>query len=348
MIKFFKGEYEFLNNAYEVPIMYEGVCYSNAEAAFQAQKCENPDLRNVFADLDAITAKKLGREMRLREDWDDVKDDIMHDVLLAKFTQNAELQDALIDTADEDIVMYTRHDTYWGVIKGNGENRMGKILMEIRDLLCDDMCDIDEAEIDELRDCIEAIFDDEDNAERPAVIFVRDNMSMIAAQLLVDTLGKNRVICITDCPAMDFLVENNLQTVMIDVNGNNLVQSLAKSNACDDMMIVKMKARLTKAFVDSYAEVVNGVVICPTTLTELLLEEYVGGGYDDPDLAIPLFIAKTYSYMMKVGRYLDTKRFLDDTPLFALNGFAYEDLDRCIDGDDDVDEEIMELAEPYR
>lgn len=87
----FCGDYDFLSNFYEVPLEYEGLCYKNAEAAFQAQKCEDAVQKADFCDLAANKAKKLGRRIKLRDDWENVKLKKMLEIVRAKFTQNPEL-----------------------------------------------------------------------------------------------------------------------------------------------------------------------------------------------------------------------------------------------------------------
>lgn len=347
MIKYFKGEYEFLHNAYNTPVIYEGVEYSNAESAFQAQKCASADLRHLFADLDAVTAKKLGREINLRDDWDEIKDDIMRNVLDAKF-ENEELRDMLCSTGDEEIVMYTKRDSYWGVIDGEGENRLGKILMEVRSKLMKDASnEVGEEDVEFLTATVlSAMYNVSDEA--PAVIFVRDNMSIVAAQLLVNILGRDRVVCVTDKPALDFLVENQLQTIMINVDHNPLLKDLERYKGFDALSDITMQLRLAKAYVDTYAEMVNGIVICPTTMTESILKEFIPGGVDDPELGYELFAEYTYSQIMSLGTYLGIERYLDTEPLFALNGVAYEDVDRYIANENaEVDDDIADMVDDY-
>jgi hypothetical protein len=270
----------------------------------------------------------------------------MRDVLAAKF-ENEELRDMLCSTGDEEIVMYTKRDAYWGVIDGEGENRLGKILMEVRsELMKDADNEVGEEDVDFLTTCIlDAMNDVPDEA--PAVIFVRDNMSIVAAQLLINTLGKDRVICITDKPAMDFLVENQLQTIMINVDNNLLVKDLERYKECDAIASIILQFRLAKAYVDTYAEMLNGVVFCPTTITEVILDEYIPGGIDDIELGYALFADYPYSKIMKIGTYLGIERYLDTEPLFAINGIAYDDVDRYLAGNEDIDDEIAEMVDNY-
>lgn len=133
----FKGKYYFLSNFYGAPVMYGGIEYRNNEAAFQAQK--DPDKAVEFASLQPNEAKRRGRRVNLRKDWEGVKDDIMYDIVFDKFTRNPELREALLATEDAELIEGNDWgDTYWGVCEGKGKNRLGRILMRVRDELRDD------------------------------------------------------------------------------------------------------------------------------------------------------------------------------------------------------------------
>lgn len=132
----FKDNYFFLSNFYTCKLTYDGLTYFNSEAAFQAQKTLDRNERIKFTAVRPGEAKRLGRRLKLRTDWDDIKVSIMYDICLAKFTQNPELKKALISTGD----MYLEEgndwgDRFWGTVDGKGENNLGKILMKIRDEL---------------------------------------------------------------------------------------------------------------------------------------------------------------------------------------------------------------------
>lgn len=131
MIGEFQGQYYWLSNFYEVPVVYNGRRYFSSEAAFRAAKC--PGRENEFAVLSPSQAKRLGRRTNLRGDWDLVKDEIMYEICKQKFLQNPDLLRKLLATGDEQLVEgNTWGDTYWGVCNGAGQNRLGQILMQIR------------------------------------------------------------------------------------------------------------------------------------------------------------------------------------------------------------------------
>lgn len=136
MIDSFREEYYFLSNFYHVDVEYEGIKYKNTEAAFQAQKVLDDDEKLLFSELYPREAKKLGRRVKLREDWNDVKDNYMYEICKTKFTQHEDLAKKLLETGDEELVEgNTWNDTYWGVCNGKGKNQLGKTLMRIREEL---------------------------------------------------------------------------------------------------------------------------------------------------------------------------------------------------------------------
>ena len=131
----FRGKYYFLSNFFPAEITYEGLTYQNNEAAFQAQKTLSPEEKAAFSDLDPRTAKRRGRHVRLRTDWEEVKDGIMEDIVRAKFIQNPKLREQLLSTGSADLIEgNTWNDRYWGVDvrSGAGKNHLGKILMKVR------------------------------------------------------------------------------------------------------------------------------------------------------------------------------------------------------------------------
>lgn len=134
MINSFTGDYYFLSNFYMAPVSYNGWDYTNNEAAFQAQKTKNRRLRfQLFSKASPSEAKAAGRKIDLRSDWEEVKDKVMYEIVLAKFTQNPDLKEKLLATGDEHLEEgNTWGDTTWGTVNGIGENRLGKILMKVR------------------------------------------------------------------------------------------------------------------------------------------------------------------------------------------------------------------------
>ena len=133
MINNFRNEYSWLSNFYDSPVVIDGLTYRNAESAYQATKCADPNNRQRFIDLTGAQAKRLGRTLRMDPDWERKKFGVMYKVVEDKFLRNTTLMRWLQETGDQELVEgNTWNDTYWGVCGGKGENNLGIILMTIR------------------------------------------------------------------------------------------------------------------------------------------------------------------------------------------------------------------------
>ena len=134
-IGFFQGEYFFLSN-YGAPVTYEGLTYQNNEAAFQAQKCSDTKDREAFTNMNPSEAKKAGRKVLLRKDWEQIKMSVMAGIVKAKFEQNEELAKKLLATGDAYLEEGNDWgDRIWGTVNGQGANCLGMILMNTREEL---------------------------------------------------------------------------------------------------------------------------------------------------------------------------------------------------------------------
>ena len=87
VINRFAGEYFFLSNFYPCRVAFYGMCFPSVEAAFQAAKCATPNDRVQFLNLAANQAKRRGRQIKMRPDWEDRKLTIMHNLLVHKFNE---------------------------------------------------------------------------------------------------------------------------------------------------------------------------------------------------------------------------------------------------------------------
>jgi ribA/ribD-fused uncharacterized protein len=133
-IKSFKGKNYFLSNFYPCDIEYEGRNYASVECAYQAAKTLNDDIRYYFTIMDnSMEARRWGNQIQLRDDWDTARYNIMYELLKLKFT-DASLKAKLLATEDAFLEEGNMHgDKYWGTVKGEGQNNLGKLLMQIRE-----------------------------------------------------------------------------------------------------------------------------------------------------------------------------------------------------------------------
>lgn len=142
VIDSFEGENRYLSNFASIPVTFNGITYNNSEAAFQAQKCANPEEIKLFIGKNPSEAKRLGRRVKIRDDWEEVKYDLMHKIVYAKFSQNPIYRSKLLRTGNATLIEGNWwHDNIWGNCKCpkcsgfEGKNWLGTILMEVRDEL---------------------------------------------------------------------------------------------------------------------------------------------------------------------------------------------------------------------
>ena len=138
LINDFRGpDYGFLSNFFPCEVGFEGRVYPSSEHAFQAAKTFNEEERARISTLRwASEAKKAGRSVTLRADWEVVKVVVMSDILMDKFTRNRSLGGRLLATGDALLVEGNAwHDHFWGECDGRGTNVLGALLMITRDRL---------------------------------------------------------------------------------------------------------------------------------------------------------------------------------------------------------------------
>lgn len=135
----FRGLHQFLSNFYRCEILYEGRLYRSVEHAFQGAKCVNDsDKEKIRLTPTPAAAKRLGRRIQMKANWDEERNDAMEQLLRIKF-ENPALRKNLIETGDYQLIEENKwHDTYWGVCvckkhKSDGQNHLGNLLMKIRD-----------------------------------------------------------------------------------------------------------------------------------------------------------------------------------------------------------------------
>lgn len=136
MIGKFTGRYAWLSNFWKSTVVLDGLVYPTVEHAFQAAKTLNPsERRTIRLAKTPRWAKRLGRNVELRPGWEGMKERVMLDCLRSKF-RTVDLRHRLLSTSLHELVEENDHgDMYWGVCRGTGRNRLGALLMELREEL---------------------------------------------------------------------------------------------------------------------------------------------------------------------------------------------------------------------
>lgn len=138
VISQFTGEYRWLSNFWYCNVVMEGWLYKTAEHAYQAYKTLDEEERKYIRYLRTPgEAKRAGKLITLRPDWEEIKIPAMLWVLKDKFSRPG-LRELLINTGDRTLIEGNYHgDFYWGVDlrTGRGDNNLGKLIMQVRDNL---------------------------------------------------------------------------------------------------------------------------------------------------------------------------------------------------------------------
>lgn len=133
MISSFTGEFRFLSNFWPAEVSLDGEVYPSVEHAYQAAKTINTAQRAAIRVAKGPgIAKRLGKTVTLRSDWNTVRLTVMRDLLKQKFS-DPNLRQRLLATHDEELVEGNQWgDQFWGVARGRGQNHLGRLLMEVR------------------------------------------------------------------------------------------------------------------------------------------------------------------------------------------------------------------------
>lgn len=133
----FTGEHAFLSNFHPAPVEWMGLEVPTVEHGFQLAKTLDPEARRAIARTSAPgEAKRLGRRVVLRPDWEESKCVVMALLLLQKFTRHRDLAQALLATGSAQLIEGNDWgDAFWGMVNGSGRNELGKQLMAVRALL---------------------------------------------------------------------------------------------------------------------------------------------------------------------------------------------------------------------
>lgn len=130
-------EYGCFSNFSPYGIEMESHWWPTVEHYFQAQKFNDHSYQEKIRKAPtAKIAANLGRsrELPIRSDWENVKEEIMYKALLKKFQTHKEIKAVLLSTEEQELVENSPIDYYWGCGKdGTGLNKLGKLLVKVRD-----------------------------------------------------------------------------------------------------------------------------------------------------------------------------------------------------------------------
>lgn len=139
------GEFGGLSNrSLAFPVCVNDLRLPTAEHLFHVLKFRHPLIQRALVNLREPASCKtfaISRDLRsgVREDWDDVKLEVMDFCVRTKLLTNwIQFGKLLRATKGKEILMVSGSDKYWGMVKNkdgqfDGENQLGLLLMKLRD-----------------------------------------------------------------------------------------------------------------------------------------------------------------------------------------------------------------------
>lgn len=135
-ILFYENEFYVFSNFSSFAIEWKGRLWMTSEHAYHSEKFEDTELvEQIYNSRSAHDAMKIAYANRdkYRKDWDDVKLDIMKQILIAKVNQHPYVKKKLMDSGNKQLIEDSWRDSYWGWGPNkDGENHLGKLWMEVR------------------------------------------------------------------------------------------------------------------------------------------------------------------------------------------------------------------------
>jgi len=122
--------FQFLSNFWVSPFEFNNITFRTVEHYYQYMKCEDETDRELILNCHTPgDAKKVGKEVKIRSEWNTIKPSIMYVGLSCKFEQNAHLKKRLLATGDSILHENSPYDMYWGFA---GADMLGSLLMFVR------------------------------------------------------------------------------------------------------------------------------------------------------------------------------------------------------------------------
>jgi ribA/ribD-fused uncharacterized protein len=135
--KIIDKRYDFLSNFYPSKFTENGIEYKTVEHYYQSQKFDDPEIKHLVVSAKTPSkAKSLGNKNRINPlEWEEKKDQVMCNGIRMKFIQNEDLKASLLSTHNKKLVEFSRRDKYWGGSAKESKNKLGELLMQLRDEL---------------------------------------------------------------------------------------------------------------------------------------------------------------------------------------------------------------------
>lgn len=145
-----KNGYNVFSNFYPASFVEDGVKFKSNEQYMMYHKAitfkDKETAKLILESKTPHECKKLGRSVKNYNDdvWSEIRYSIVRNGAMLKFSQNKHLGDVLLSTGDSILAEASLYDNIWGIglnklgaekvgMSGwNGQNLLGKVLMEVR------------------------------------------------------------------------------------------------------------------------------------------------------------------------------------------------------------------------
>ena len=137
-IFFYEQEFYPFSNFSSFKLNWNGYDWMTSEHAYHSEKfINNPkiieQLKQSRSAHDAMVIAYANKN-KYRDDWDEIKLDIMKSILTAKVEQHPYVKKKLLESGDKELIENSWRDDFWGWGQNkDGQNHLGKIWMKVRE-----------------------------------------------------------------------------------------------------------------------------------------------------------------------------------------------------------------------
>ncbi len=136
-IFFYENEFYVFSNFSSFAIEWKGKLYMTSEHAYHSEKFEDEELKekilNARSAHEALKLAEANKD-KYREDWEEIKLDVMKEILRTKVEQHPYVKKKLLESGNRELIEDSWRDPFWGWGPNkDGENHLGKLWMEVRE-----------------------------------------------------------------------------------------------------------------------------------------------------------------------------------------------------------------------
>lgn len=136
-IFFYEHEFYVFSNFSSFQLEWKGKLWPTSEHAYHSEKFDDEELkeriRNTRSAHDALKLAHTHKD-KYKKDWDEIKLEVMKQILRAKVYQHPYVMKKLLQSGDRELIEDSWRDSFWGWGSNkDGHNHLGRLWMELRD-----------------------------------------------------------------------------------------------------------------------------------------------------------------------------------------------------------------------